>query len=102
MFRFYVDWLNDGDFTDANDEVTSTAGGNALAADGLTIAYGRDQARAFSPVRAGEAAFKLNNAARIYSPENASSPLFGQLVPGRPCRSPPPRTPRPPSSTAGS
>ena len=84
VFRFYIDWLNDGDFIDANDEVTSTAGGNALAADGLTITYGRDQARAFSPVRAGEAAFKLNNAARIYSPENASSPLFGQLVPGRP------------------
>ena len=86
VFRFYVDWLNDGDFIDTNDEVTSTAGGNALAADGMTIAYGRDQARAFSPVRAGEAAFKLNNAARIYSPENSCSPLFGQLVPGRPVK----------------
>jgi hypothetical protein len=86
VFRFYVDWLNDGDFIDTNDEVTSIAGGNALAADGMTITYGRDQARAFSPVRAGEAAFKLNNAARIYSPENASSPLFGQLVPGRPVK----------------
>ena len=84
VFRFYIDWLNDGDFIDTNDEVTSTAGGNALAADGMTIAYGRDQARAFSPVRSGEAAFKLNNASRMYSPENARSPLFGQLVPGRP------------------
>ena len=71
VFRFYVDWLNDGDFVDTNDEVTTIAGGNVLAADGMTIAYGRDQARAFSPVRAGEAAFKLNNASRMYSPENA-------------------------------
>ena len=86
VFRFYIDWLNDGDFVDTNDEVTSISGGNALAADGMTIAYGRDQARAFSPVRAGEAAFKLNNASRMYSPENASSPLFGQLVPGRPVK----------------
>ena len=84
VFRFYVDWDNNGNFTGTNDEVTSTSGGNALAADGMTIAYGRDQARAFSPVRSGEAAFKLNNAARIYSPENSGSPLFGQLVPGRP------------------
>ena len=84
VLRFYIDWDNNGNFTGTNDEVTSTSGGNALAADGMTIAYGRDQARAFSPVRAGEAAFRLNNAARIYSPENASSPLAGNLVPGRP------------------
>ena len=85
-FRFYVDWNNDGLFTGTYDEVTATPGGNALAGDGMTIAYGRDQARAFSPVRAGEAAFRLNNAARIYSPENASSPLYGNLVPGRPVK----------------
>jgi len=86
VLRFYVDWNNDGLFTGTYDEVTATPGGNAMAGDGMTIAYGRDQARAFSPVRAGEAAFKLNNAARIYSPENAGSPLYGNLVPGRPVK----------------
>lgn len=82
VFKFYVDWLNDGDFVDAGDEITTRVHAN----EGVNIAYGRDQARAFAPVRPGEAAFVLNNVSRDYSPENASSPLVGKLVPGRPVK----------------
>lgn len=49
----------------------------------LAIAYGRDQARAFSPTRPGTANLELDNESRDYSPENASSPLAGKLGPGR-------------------
>ncbi len=49
----------------------------------LAIAYGRDQARAFSPTRPGSANLQLDNSSRDYSPENSSSPLAGKLGPGR-------------------
>jgi hypothetical protein len=34
----------------------------------LTITYGRDQNRALSPIRVGEASFELDNADRVLSP----------------------------------
>lgn len=49
----------------------------------LTITYGRDQNRALSPTRVGEAGFELNNIDRALSPENTSSPLYGEVYPGR-------------------
>lgn len=49
----------------------------------VTISYGRDQSRALSPVRVGEAAFEVDNADRALSPENTSSSLYGQVLPGR-------------------
>lgn len=82
VFGFFVDWNNDGDFTDTGENVTT----RASAAAGLAIAYGRDQARAFSPAQPGQAAFTLNNNSRDYYPDNSSSPLFGNLVPGRPVK----------------
>ena len=82
VFAFYVDWNNDGDFSDTGENVTA----RALGGQGLTIAYGRDQDRAFSPARPGQAAFRLNNNSRDYYPDNSSSPLYGNLVPGRPVK----------------
>lgn len=81
QFKVYVDWLNDGDFTDAGDDVT----GRTL--DGrtpITIRYGRDQARALSPIAVGEAHYELDNTSRDYSPDNTGSPLNGLVQPGRP------------------
>jgi hypothetical protein len=36
-----------------------------------------------TPVTGGEAGFSLNNLSRDYSPDNASSPLAGNVLPGR-------------------
>lgn len=78
-YQVFVDWTGNGTFTDAGDDVTS----RVLALHGITVAYGRDQARAGTPTRPGVAAFKLNNRSRDYSPENTSSPLVGLVGPGR-------------------
>lgn len=52
----------------------------------MTITYGRDQDRQLSPGSVGNAAYALNNSSRRYSPENSSSPLFGELDPARETR----------------
>jgi hypothetical protein len=79
-YKVYVDWSGDGTFVAANEDVTNRV------LDGrqpVTVAYGRDTARAGSPVTGGEAGFALNNLSRDYSPDNTSSPLSGNVLPGR-------------------
>jgi hypothetical protein len=79
-YKVYVDWDDDGDFSDVGEDVTArTLDGRAP----VTAAYGRDQARALSPIRVGEGRWILNNISRDYSPENTSSALYGNVVPGR-------------------
>jgi hypothetical protein len=76
-----VDWNDSGSFTDVGDDVTTRV------LDGrtpVTFRYGRDTDRALSPIAPGEAHFALNNQSRAYSPENAASPLYGNVVPARP------------------
>lgn len=53
-------------------------------ATALQFKYGRDQARSLSAIQPGETSFELNNRSKDYSPDNASSPLFGYVAPGRP------------------
>lgn len=50
----------------------------------LQVGYGRDQARTLSPMASGKLAFALNNADRRFSPENSSSPIADDILPGRP------------------
>jgi hypothetical protein len=79
-YRLMIDWNDDGDFDDSGEDVTSRT------LDGRTpvnVRYGRDQARALSPISAGTANYELNNLSRDYSPENTSSPLDGLVQPGR-------------------
>lgn len=59
-------------------------GQRRLARSALAIQYGRDHARALAPTSPGEASFELDNTSRDYSPENASSPLAGKVLPARP------------------
>lgn len=54
--------------------------------DDVVVSYGRDQDRQLSPGAVGTASLRLCNADRFYSPENASSPLFGDLDPARDAR----------------
>lgn len=79
-YKTYVDWNAGGNFTDAADDVTSrTLDGRAA----VTMRYGRDQERSLSPIAPGEGSLILDNLDRALSPENTSSPLNGQVVPGR-------------------
>lgn len=74
-----IDWANDGNFTGLYDDVTT----NVLDG-GVSSAYGREQNRQLSPGSVGHGEFDLVNAARTFSPENVSSPLYGDLEPARP------------------
>jgi hypothetical protein len=79
-YSVYVDWNNDGDFADPREDVSSRV---LDSVSSLTIRYGRDQARALSPISPGESSFVLNNISKDYSPENTASPLTGLVVPAR-------------------
>jgi hypothetical protein len=74
-----VDWDNDGVFTGTGENVTS----RTLHRGAIKIQYGRDQGKALSPIAPGQAAFQVDNSTKDYSPDNSSSPLFGNLLPGR-------------------
>lgn len=76
-YGLFIDWNQDGDFTDPNEEIT----GDEI--DDVVISYGRDQDRQLSPGAVGTASLRLCNADRIYSPEFSGSPLFGNLDPAR-------------------
>lgn len=77
-YSFKVDWNGDGDTSDPGDDVTAD-----ILSGGVSISYGRDQARQLTPAKTGTASFSLNNADRTYSPENDTGPLFGDLDPAR-------------------
>lgn len=68
--------------TVTGDDVTE----RRLARTALSMQYGRDTARALAPTSPGQASFELDNNSRDYSPENASSPLTGKVLPARPVR----------------
>lgn len=81
-YTFSIDWSNNGVWTNTGEDVTT----RVLAASGVTITYGRDQARALSPTANGSCGFELDNTSRDYSPENGSSPITGLVLPARPIR----------------
>ena len=69
-----VDWNDDGDFSDANEDVTSDV-------RGLTLDHFRDLSS--NRIEAARLELELQNDDHKYSPPNASSPLSGNLKPGR-------------------
>lgn len=69
-----VDWNGDGDFDDTDENVTS----DVL---GLTLEHFRDLASGH--MEAARLELQLRNADHKYSPPNSSSPLSGDLKPGR-------------------
>lgn len=76
-----VDWNNDDDFVDTGEDVSTN-----LLDQGITVEYGRDNDRMLSPSAVGRSSFALCNVSRDYSPENVSSPLYGELLPARQVR----------------
>lgn len=76
----YIDWSGDADFSDVGENVTARILDDRTA---VSTSYGRDQSRALSPPRIGEAGFELNNLSQDYSPEYTASPLYGLVRPAR-------------------
>jgi hypothetical protein len=78
-FSVLVDWSGDSDYSDTGEDVSADV-------DGASVVFarrGKDQVRAFAPPRAGEFGATLHNLDKDYSPLYASSPLFGNLEPGK-------------------
>lgn len=75
----WVDFLR---ITGPGENVTS----RTLDRASIKLQYGRDQARSLSPIAPGQGALEIDNESKDYSPDNSSSPLFGNLVPGRSLR----------------
>ena len=76
-YTLLVDWNNDGDFTDANDDISG---------DTLSVSWsrGRDYASALQGRSvAGKLTATLINTGGKYSPSNTSSALTGNILPGR-------------------
>ncbi len=83
MARGYVlevDWNADGDYGDTNEDVS---------ADLLDVEFNRGRKFASQLTgrsEAGRLKALLRNPEGLYSPSNASGPLFGELLPGRKLR----------------
>lgn len=77
VYVLEVDWNNDGDYADAGENVSA----RTLAVD---YQRGRDVASSLTGRSdAGRLKAVLNNESGDYSPFKASSPLTGNLLPGR-------------------
>ena len=78
-YKIYIDWFNTGTVAASGNDVTDVV----LGEGSWQSSYGRDQARQLSPASPGRAAWVLCNVSREFSPENAASPLYGNIGPGR-------------------
>lgn len=71
-----VDWENNGNFTGTYDDVS---------ADGrYPLSTSRGRAGVTDDFRTGQGSFRLRNPEGDYTPFNASSPIYPNVVPGRP------------------
>jgi hypothetical protein len=79
-YQLLIDWKDNG-FADIGvDDVTARTLDQRTP---VTVKYGRDQSRQFSPISPGELNFEINNISGDYLPDKASSPLSGYVQPGR-------------------
>jgi len=77
-YQLLVDWNNDGDFADANEDVT----GDVISVE---CSRGRDYASQLTGrASAGRLSAVLLNTSGKYASFNAASPLSGSILPGRP------------------
>jgi hypothetical protein len=74
-YKYYVDWNNDGDFSDANEDISAYVLSSSWERGSDSPAPGQ--------AKAGTCRLKLDNSTSIFSPNNASSPLTSLVLPGR-------------------
>lgn len=79
-YKLQIDWNNNGTWTDTGEDVSA----RLLS---LEWARGRDFASQLTGRSiSGRLRATLNNESEDYSPFNTASPLYGNLLPGRPVR----------------
>jgi hypothetical protein len=82
-YQFAVDFGNNGTFVGTGEDVSA----RVLDTRGFTCERGRNQVKSLAQPQAGQAGINsLDNRSRDYSTENGSSPLAGNLLPGRRAR----------------
>lgn len=82
-YKWEIDWGNNGTFVGTGEDISA----RVLDARGFTCERGRNQIKSLAQPQAGQAGINsLDNRSRDYSTENGSSPLAGNLVPGRRAR----------------
>ncbi len=76
-----VNWMGDGTFTGAHDDLTARTISNTLH-----VQYGRDTARPLGEPMLSSAGWDALNVDRLLAPEYAGSDLYGLIEPGKPTR----------------
>ncbi len=74
IYKIECDWDNDGDFLDANEDIT---------ADVKSISYGRGKNEELGKASPGYLEIRVNNSGGKYSPTNSGGDLYGKLLPKR-------------------
>jgi hypothetical protein len=80
-YKLQVDWNNDGDWGDTGEEI------DMGRVRGITCSFGRDRASQLTgKSKAGKLTATLDNRSGDYNQFNADSPIYGNILPGRPVR----------------
>jgi len=80
-YKLQVDWNNDGDWGDTGEEI------DMGRVRGITCSFGRDRASQLTGrSKAGRLRAILDNRSGDYNQFNGDSPIYGNILPGRPVR----------------
>lgn len=84
-YTVLIDWDNDGSVLAGSPTSGEDVTARVLnVRTGQAFSYGRDTARSLSAVKPAQVSVELNNVTKDYSPDNSSSPLYGDLGTGKP------------------
>ena len=80
-YKLQVDWNNDSTWNDTGEEI------DMGRVRGITCSFGRDRASQLTgKSKAGTLRAVLDNRSGDYNQFNSSSPIYGNILPGRPVR----------------
>lgn len=79
-FTLAGDWSRSSGFTGTLEDVSSYVSADT----DISITLGRDTSQAASELNSGTLGFALEDQARNFAPDYASSPIFGKVAPGVP------------------
>jgi hypothetical protein len=80
-YKLQVDWANDGSWTGTGETI------DMGRVRGITCSFGRDRASQLTGrSKSGSLRATLDNRSGDYNPFNSSSPIYGNILPGRPVR----------------
>jgi hypothetical protein len=79
-YKLGMDWSRAGTYENAYEDAS------VLSDAPIVIAVGRDTSRASADLPAGTLDFRIDDSARVFAPELATSLLYGKVQPGVPAR----------------